>query len=84
MVTRTRAVPSFISASPATSVDWRDAGAVTPVRDQGALGSCWAFSTAQNLEGQRFLAGAGALATLSVEQIIEARRALDDERGARG
>lgn len=52
----------------AASVDWRTKGAVTPVKDQGQCGSCWAFSATEALESYLFLKS-GTLNVLSPQQI---------------
>jgi len=76
---RTLFVPP--AADPPTAVDWVTKGAVTPVKNQGRCGSCWAFSTTGAVEGANFVAN-GKLVSLSEEELVQCSH--NGNQGCRG
>jgi len=51
-----------------TSFDWRDKNVVTPVKNQGTCGNCWAHSTVESVESAWAIAG-NTLTEFSVQQV---------------
>jgi len=51
------------------SVDWRSKGIVTPVKNQGGCGSCWAFAAIEGIE-TAVAQGTGKLLTLSPQNLV--------------
>ncbi|KAI3467625.1 hypothetical protein Pfo_024288 [Paulownia fortunei] len=62
------------------SVDWRQQGAVTAIKDQGNCGSCWAFSTVVGVEGINKLK-TGKLVSLSEQELVDCEK---DNEGCNG
>lgn len=66
-------VPALRQAKPAkdlpASVDWREKGAVSAVKNQGRCGSCWAFATTEMIESYHAIETNSTILDLSSQQV---------------
>lgn len=56
--------------TPPQSLDWRDKNIISPIKDQGQCGSCWAFAATETLESAYALLN-GDLEILSPQELVD-------------
>jgi len=62
---------AYVKKALATEVDWRQKGAVTPAKDQGAHGYCGTFGRVAAAEGQYALRSGKSLRNFSEEELVD-------------
>lgn len=65
------------------SVDWVTQGAVTPIKNQGQCGDCWAFSTTGSVEGIHYIA-TKVLNSLSEQNLLDCANQTWGNEGCNG
>ncbi|KAD0579084.1 hypothetical protein E3N88_44035 [Mikania micrantha] len=65
------------SANLPKSLDWREMGAVTNVKDQGSCGACWSFSATGAMEGINQIV-TGSLISLSEQELVDCDRSFNN------
>lgn len=54
----------------ADDIDWRSKSAITPIKNQGSCGSCWAFAATEAIESEAFISKKYKLLVLGPQQIV--------------
>jgi len=67
----------------ADAIDWRDKKVVTPVKNQGSCGSCWAFSSTGAIESHAAIK-TGQLKTVAEQQLVDCAGGPFENMGCRG
>lgn len=80
--TDTQFYDSLSATSAPSSIDWRQKGAVTSVKDQHNCGSCWAHSAAGAVEALTKIK-TGQLPNLSVQELVDCVPRTVDSQGCR-
>ena len=72
---------SLSSSSLPSSFDWRNNNVtiVSNVKDQGFVGTCWAFSTTGNIEGVASLSSSSSVVSLSEEYFVDCDDTVDKD-----
>jgi cathepsin L len=62
-------VVAFEGVQANSSIDWREEGVLTPIKNQGKCGSCWAFSAVSTIESYAKIVNKSPLLVLSPQQV---------------
>jgi C1A family cysteine protease len=74
----------FTGVTNADSIDWREVGdVVTPVKDQGQCGSCWAFSATEAVESAYVIAGNDQV-IMAPQELVDCARGMFTSHGCSG